>query len=205
MSEASETVREAVGVFQDERALQDAVDELMIHGFDRADLSLLADHRAVEEKLGHVVEKISDIEDDPGVPRQAYAGSDSLSEAKGAIIGGLGYLGAVASAGFIVASGGAVAAAIVGAVAAGGAGGAVGALLSRVMDRQHAQRLEEHLAHGGLLLWVRTPDTAHEQRAVEVLTSHGADDVHVHDLPHERFSLKGGVSYDLSFMKRLGL
>ncbi len=200
-----ETVREAVGVFHDEQSLRAAVDELLIHGFDRADLSLLASHHAVEEKLGHVYEKVAEIEDDPTVPRQAYAGSDSRTEAKGAMIGGLAYVGAVASAGFIVASGGAAAAAILGAVAAGGAGGFVGALLSRVMDQRHAHNLQRQLEHGGLLLWVHTPDAEHERRAVDVLKAHSADDVHVHDLPAEGYSLEGGVSYDLSFMKRLGL
>lgn len=200
-----ETVREAVGVFHDEQSLRAAVDELLIRGFDRADLSLLASHHAVEEKLGHVYEKVAEIEDDPTVPRQAYADSDSRSEAKGAMIGGLAYVGAVASAGFIVASGGAAAAAILGAVAAGGAGGFVGALLSRVMDQRHAHNLQRQLEQGGLLLWVHTPDAEHERRAVDVLKAHSADDVHVHDLPAEGYSLEGGVSYDLSFMKRLGL
>jgi len=43
------TVREAVGVFHDEKSLQGAVDELLIAGFDRSKLSLLADQAAVEK------------------------------------------------------------------------------------------------------------------------------------------------------------
>lgn len=39
-----EGVREAVGVFHDERTLQAAADDLLVAGFDRADLSLLAGH-----------------------------------------------------------------------------------------------------------------------------------------------------------------
>ena len=35
-------IREAVGVFHDEKSLQAAVDALLIVGFDRSDLSLLA-------------------------------------------------------------------------------------------------------------------------------------------------------------------
>jgi hypothetical protein len=42
--------------------------------------------------------------------------------------------------------------------------------------------MEEQLARGGLLLWVRTRDAEHERRAVDVVTRNRADDVHVHDL-----------------------
>jgi hypothetical protein len=98
------TVREAVGVFHDEKSLQAAVDELLIAGFDRSKLSLLADQHAVEKKLGHLYDKVSDLEEDPAVPSRAFVGVDSRTEAKGAMIGGLAYVGAVASAGLVVAS-----------------------------------------------------------------------------------------------------
>jgi len=44
--------REAVGLFHDEKTLQDAADELLINGFNHADLSLLAADRTIEERLG---------------------------------------------------------------------------------------------------------------------------------------------------------
>ena len=47
--------REAVGIFHDEKSLRSAADALMISGFDRSYLSLLASDRAVDEKLGHRV------------------------------------------------------------------------------------------------------------------------------------------------------
>jgi hypothetical protein len=40
---------------------------------------------------------------------------------------------------------------------------------------------------------------------VDILRAHGADDVHVHDLPAQHYENAGGVSYDMSFMKRLGM
>src|SRR3546814_10978529 len=111
------SLREAVGVFQSEHALQLAADELLISGFDRADLSLLADARTVEQKLGHAYRCMTEIEDDPTVPKRAYAGSDSHTEAEGAIASGLMYVGAVSTVGANVASGGSVAAALRGAAA----------------------------------------------------------------------------------------
>lgn len=176
-------VREAVGVFHAWENLQAAVDELLRAGFDRAELSLLAGEKAVEDKLGHVYHKVAELEDDPKVPRTAFVGRDSLTEVKASAIGGLGYLGAVAAVGAVVASGGTLAWAILAAVAAGGGGAAIGTLLARTIGRTRASNLEMQIDKGGLLLWVRTRDAEHEQRATAILARHGGEDVHVHALP----------------------
>ena len=202
---ADTIVREAVGVFHDEKSLQSAVDELLIADFDRSYLSLLAGNKAVEDKLGHVYEKVSELEDDSRAAYRAYVGVDSRTEAKGAIMSGLAYVGAIGAVGAIVASGGTIAAAILGAVAAGGTGGVIGGYLARFLDKHHATYLQDQLDRGGLLLWVRVPDQAHEQRALDTLKRWSADDVHVHDLPKPEFDYESGLSYDVSFMKKLGL
>ncbi len=44
-------VREAVGVFMDEKSYQAAVDDLLSSGFDHADISLLAAEPTVQQKL----------------------------------------------------------------------------------------------------------------------------------------------------------
>jgi hypothetical protein len=198
-------IREAVGVFHDEKTLQSAVDGLLIAGFDQSHLSLLAGERTVETKLGHRYEKVAELEDDPTVPTKAFDDVDSRTEGKAAIVGGLFYVGAVAAAGIIVASGGTAAAALIAAALAGGGGGLIGAALAQFIEHRHAHRLQEQLDHGGLLLWVRTPADNDERRAIEILRAHGADDVHVHDLPEEHYAVSGGESYDMSFMKRLGM
>ena len=197
--------REAVGIFHDEKSLRSAADALMISGFDRSYLSLLASDKAVDDKLGHHYDRVAELEDDPDVPTQAYVGSDFRAEAQGAIVGGLVYVGAIASIGAIVASGGTMAAALIGAVVAGGAGGALGTVLARLLSTHHATNLETQLQRGGLLLWVRTPDAEHEERAIEILREHGAEDVHVHTLPGESGKRTEGVSHDLSFMNALGM
>lgn len=174
--------REAVGVFHDWKSLQAAVDELLNTGFDRSELSLLAGDKAVEEKLGHIYEKVRELEDDPAVPRAAFVGRDSLTEGRAGIIGGLVYIGAVAAIGAVVASGGTLAAAIAAAAVAGGSGGVLGTLAARWLGRDRAREIQGQIDRGGLLLWVRVRDPAHEERAVAVLNRHAADDVHVHDL-----------------------
>lgn len=179
---AASTTREAVGVFQDWKSLQAAVDELMNSGFDRSELSLLAAKKVVEEKLGHVYDKVAELEDDPKVPRTAFIGRDSLTEGRAGIIGGLAYVGAVAAIGAVVASGGTLAAAIGAAAVAGGSGGLIGTLGARWLGRDRAKAVQEQIDKGGLLLWVRLRDPAHEDRAVAVLNRHAANDVHVHEL-----------------------
>lgn len=184
--QAQETVREAVGVFHDRESFQDAIEELMSAGFDRSELSLLAGTQAIESKLGHAYRKIEELEDDPTVPRAAYAGDHSLAEARTGVIGGLAYIGAMVGAGAMVASGGTLAAAIAAAAVAGGGGGLIGGLAARYLGRDHARDLQQQLDRGGLLLWVHARDSVHEQRAVEILRKHSAGDVHVHDLPASR-------------------
>mgnify|MGYP005847874007 CR=1 FL=1 len=181
--EAVQSVREAVGVFKDAKALEAAIDELESHGFDRAEISLLAGEAAVDEKLGHHYRKASDVEDNPDAPRTAYVGTEAIGDAEGGLIGGLFYVGAVAAAGAIVASGGTLAAVIGGAALAGGAGGAVGVFLASLVGEHHAEYLQKQLDHGGMLLWVRTRDEAHEQRARDIMSKHSASDVHIHDIP----------------------
>ncbi|HRK95878.1 MAG TPA: hypothetical protein PK694_06115, partial [Rhodospirillales bacterium] len=63
-------------------------------------------------------------------------------------------------------------------------GGLIGTLATRWVGRDRAKEIQSQIDKGGLLLWVRARDRAHEERAVAVLNRHSAGDVHVHDLPH---------------------
>jgi hypothetical protein len=183
---AATTVREAVGVFHEWSSLQAAVDELQVSGFDRSEVSLLAGEGTVQEKLGHLYEKVSDLEDDSTVPRAAYVGRDSLVEARTGFIGALAYVGAIATVGAVVASGGTLAWAIAGAAVAGGGGGLIGVMASKWLGRDRAKNLQAQLDKGGILLWVRLRDHEHEQRALDILSKHSGDDVHVHELAASR-------------------
>jgi hypothetical protein len=180
------TLTEAVGVFDDAATLEQAIDDLLTAGFDRSELSLLAGEDAVVEKLGHAYAKVSELEDDTSVPRTAYTSREAIAGAEGGIVGALVYIGAVATAGAVVATGGTLAAVLASAALAGTSGGLIGVVLARFVARSHADRIQEQLDHGGLLLWVRTRDQEHERRAVQVLTKHSAHDVHTHQLPTGR-------------------
>ena len=179
----TEAIREAVGFFQTADALQEAIDDLMSSGFDRAELSLLASEQAVEEKLGHCYERVEELEDEPTAARCCYVSPESIGEAEGGLIGAPMYIAGVAAAGVVLASGGTMAAAILGAALAGGAGGVIGGILARLVGDRQAQHVQEQLDHGGLLLWVRTWTRDDEHRAVAILKRHSGHDVHVHSIP----------------------
>jgi hypothetical protein len=177
------TIPEAVGVFHRAEDLQRAIDELLSFGFHRSELSLLASEVTVQEKLGHRYKSVNALADDPEVPRSAYVSPEAIGDAQGGLIGALAYVGAAAAVGAVVASGGTMAAIITAVVLAGGSGGLLGSLLAKWLGNHHAEYLQEQLDRGGLLLWVRTRDSAREQRAVEILKRHFGAEVHVHALP----------------------
>lgn len=198
------TVREAVGVFHDADELQAAIDELETSGFDHAQLSLLADEAALTRTLGDRLRPAGEPADAYDGVRRAYVDDASRVEGAAALAGGLGYAGAVTSAGLVFATGGALAVAAAVAVAGAGVGGALGAALARYLGDRHAEAVEAQLSRGGLLLWVSTPTAEAERRALDILGRNGGRDVRVHavaDLPGP----SGGISRDLSFMRRLGM
>ncbi len=173
--------REAVGVFADAEELERTVQELLTHGFDHADISLLASEGTVRDKLARY-QDTHVAEDDPGAPRRAWISSETRVEGRSALAGLLGYLGATTVAGVVFATGGAAAAAIAAGVVGGGATAAVGAALGRRLDRRIADALASQLDHGGIVLWVRLRQDEQAPEAIKILRCHGAMDVHLHGL-----------------------
>ena len=201
----AETSREVVGVFQDEMSLRSAADALLIANFDRSSLSLLADHRRVVAKLGHECGNVTELEDDPGVPTRHYVGTDSRIEGEAAIVGIPVYFAAILAVGIVVAAEGTAMDALIAAAIVGAIAGAAGYAVVRVLEGRHRRHLREQIEHGGIPIWVRCEDARHEQRAIEILRAHGAGHVHSHEMSQLVYDVKGGESYQLSFMRALGL
>ncbi len=178
----NKTFTEAVAIFHDAQSLQATIDELLTNGFDHAELSVLASEQAIRDKLGHDYKSTADLEDDPDAPRGDYVPDEIIGSAQGGIIAAAGYFPAVIGLLAVVASGGTLLGQIAVAAIAGGAGAAVGATRAIVIRNVHAKHLEQHLRHGGLLLWVRTHDAAHEKEALEILSRHSGEDVHLHTM-----------------------
>ena len=106
-----------------------------------------------------------------------------MTAAKGALLGSLGSIGAVAAAGAIFASGGALAATLGTGVIGAEVGGFIGGVLGDFIDNHHANYLRKQLDHGGLLLFVQTTNDAEENTAEQILSRHSGRDVHAHAIP----------------------
>jgi len=174
---------EAVGIFHTSDDLQAAIDDLLSQGFDRMDLSILASEKAIEDKLHEAYVPARVLEDRVEVPTTAFVSTESIGDAMGAVIGVLVYVPAMIGAAAVVASGGALAAAVTAALIAGGVGGSIGTVMAGLIGATQAEEIENHLLAGGLLLWVRTRDKSHEERALGILKGHNGDGVHLHTLP----------------------
>jgi hypothetical protein len=193
-AEHSEAIKEVVGVFQDPKALEAAVDELEISGFDRAAISVLATDAQSVQQVESFYRTVKDIEDGRRVPRAAFVSRDSRAEGAAATVGIPLYIGGLAGAAAVVASGGALALAIAAAIAGGATGAGFGAILTAAIARHHAAQVREQLDKGGLVLWVRVRDADAENRAIAVLSKMGARDVHAHQISHEWDALRARMT-----------
>jgi hypothetical protein len=173
-------VPEAVGVFDRFEDLQQAYYDLRTVGFSRHDISLLAREEVLREKLGRSYWRAEDLEDDPRAPRAAFVSEDAIGALEGSIAGGFFYVGSMIALAAMLSPASTLAASIA-AVAIGGSPAAViGVLLARRAGQRHKEYYAEQIEHGGMLLWVRVRDAAHEKMAVDILKGHSGRDVHVH-------------------------
>lgn len=171
-------VHEAVGVFADLAAFEQTTRDLLIAGFDYADISLLAHEETVRHRLGQAYQDTHLATDDADAPRAVWVDPDSRAEGRGALAGVLAYVGAVGGMVSTVGSGAsmALAATAVGASVLGSLGYGLG----RLIDARLTGRMRANLDHGGVVVWVRAADADHALRARELLKFHGAGNVHLH-------------------------
>lgn len=178
-------VREVVGVFHSASALETAVEQLGLAGVGRAAISVLAvdaEHAGVTDSLCRSAET---IQDDPTAKLTNFVSPHSRAEGEAAAIAIPFAIGGFAGAWAVAAAGGALITAIGATVVTGGVAAGLGALLAGAIAKHHAAKIETELAEGGLVLWVRTPDTACEERALAVLQRCGGTSVHAHTIERD--------------------
>ncbi len=158
-------VTEVVGRFAAQEGFTAAVEELLQAGFGSSDLSVLDTHEA----LG-----------------AAGSSGEAWQTALAGLVGEIKYVGPITAAGLIGIATGPVGAAISAAVAAGLTGAALAELLETIRATPHTESFARALEAGALLLWVRAADAEREAQAGEVLSRHGAQDVHRHQRPAGR-------------------
>jgi hypothetical protein len=179
------TVREVVGVFRNEGALEAAVEQLELAGVNRAAISVLSVDNAQSDQGGQPHRTTEMTEDDPLARRAAYGSRGSLIEGEAVAVAVPLEIGGFAGAWAAAAAGGALATSIGATILGGGIGAGLGVLLFGAIAHHHAARIETELASGGLVLWVCTPSVAAEESALEVLRRCGGTSVHTHTLARQ--------------------
>lgn len=179
---APNLVREVVAVFHDAGQLEAAVDALEAAGVLQTNISIMADPETIASTLGHRFAPVAEMADDPNVPRRAFVGRADRAVRESAALGLPLYIGAMAGALTVVASGGAAAMALLGAAAGGAVGGGFGGVLARFIGQRAADRLEDAIRRGGILIWVAVGNAAAEARVIALLKAAGGTEVHAHEI-----------------------
>ncbi|NJO36444.1 MAG: hypothetical protein HC871_01065 [Rhizobiales bacterium] len=175
-------VREAVGYFDDPDKLFSAISDLQGAGFDRSYLSILARESFLEgDPKGHY-DDTHDAESDPDAQRSAVIADTDVRQVRTMTTSIAGLVTADVALGVTIVTGG-VAAAALAAAAAGGLAAALAAGIGYRAGQSEEDFLQEQIARGGIVLWVKTPDRELEEKAVDILDRNGATEAHVRDMP----------------------
>jgi hypothetical protein len=178
--------REVAGVFYSREAIERAVEDLLMNGFDRADVDRLASLDEVRKRLRLYMapEELADLSP---APRQPVFTQDDITIALVVTVSLVGAAAGMAAAfGVLVAGGGAGSALVVGAVIGIVAGAMTGMVMARVFRREDQRGLEWLQFDRGVVLWVRVRSPEQEAKAIEVLRRNGGRAVRVHEIEIEK-------------------
>jgi hypothetical protein len=144
--------------------LQNAISQLEMSGFDRADLSLPEVNPPAEFATPEAGARPADTEEDARQTRTLHTSAAAA-------------VAAMAVGGVVIATGGAVAPAIAAAVAGGGVVGTAAYAISSATNSEEQDDRARRAASGALVLSVRTPTKAKQDDAEAILRSAGATSV----------------------------
>jgi hypothetical protein len=173
-----ESLNEVVGTFATPEKLESAIDALERAGWDRADLSVLAQRTLLNDEPITPSPAIS--ADDGAAPRGAVVPDVDMRQGRTLVASMAGVVAAFAAVGATIVTGGGALAALVGAGAAGGGASLLAHAAGRLVDDNHQDFLREQAERGGILLWVRLAKPEQEAEAKAILAKHGATEVHTH-------------------------
>jgi len=180
-------MKTVVGLFENYRDADRAINELYSRGFARTEISVMARDRAVQEVVG---------QQDRAVAESAGAGAVG-GAAVGGIAGLLVGIGALAIPGIgpVLAVGplaSAIGSALAGAGIGAAAGGVIGALVGLGIPEEDAHFYAEGIKRGGVLLTVRTTDDRASE-ALNILRTSNAIDV---DTRRQEWTSSGWNRFD---------
>lgn len=160
----AETVREVQGHFPNDAMLQNAIAQLELKGFDRADLS-----------LPHAV--AAGVEVTPEDSADNPIDETDRSQLRTMGTGMAGYAGAAAAAAATLATGGAAALAIAAAAAVGAGAALTANAAGRTVDRVATEERDELGRAGRLILAARVREAGQTETAASIMRAAGATDV----------------------------
>jgi hypothetical protein len=181
-------VREVAAIFHSRGELDAAVDALLLAGFDRADIDILADLDEVQKALGPVHVAAEELPDIGRVPRRPFLAPEDITGTTAVVMGVFAAFGAGAAAYAVVAWDGGTMAAVAAALVAAAIAGGIAALLTirRLVGKDRAKSLEAHMAARGLVLWVRVRSPDREEKAQQILCLHGGQAIRIHEVEIEK-------------------
>lgn len=155
------TVREVQGVFPDDATMQDALSQLTLAGYDRADFSLPEEQPAGEMATPN---ESADPATDDADKRQLRTMGTSMA----------GYAGAVAVAGATLATGGAAGIAVAAAAAVGAGTAAAANSAGQAADAAQVEERNRRGREGRLILAVRTTTPEQVSQVIDLMQKTGA-------------------------------
>jgi len=158
------SVAEVQGIFSNDDTMQDALSQLTLAGYDRADFSL------PEEQHSTATATPNESAENP---------TDDIDKAQLRTLGtGMaGYAGAVAVAGAVLATGGAALLAVGGAAIVGAGTAAAAEAVGQAADKNAIGERNRRGAAGTLVLAVRTRTPAQAQQVMDLMQKTGATKV----------------------------
>jgi hypothetical protein len=175
--------REVTGVFHSRKALDAAVQELLVAGYDRADIDVSASPDELQRRLNYRSIPPEDLADVPTAPREPFVGEDDVIITDAVVGSVVGCAAALAIAYYLVTRNiGSLFAVIFAALCGFVVGGGAVFWVRRRLRRERARGLERLWEAQGLVIWVRVNSEEKETQAQEILLRHGAEAVHVHEI-----------------------
>jgi hypothetical protein len=175
--------REVTGVFRSRKALDATVQELLLAGYDRADIDVSTSPDELQRRLNYRSIPPEDLADVPTAPREPFVGEDDVIITD-AVVGSVVGCAAALAIGYYLAtrSIGSLSAVLFAALCGFVVGGGAVLWARRRLRRERALGLERLSEAQGLVIWVRVHSEEKETEAQEFLLRHGAKAVHVHEI-----------------------
>ena len=175
--------REVTGVFHSRRALATAIQDLLVAGIDRADIDISASLDELARRLNYQSIPSADLADLPITARQPFTGDDDVLSTEAVVGSVAGCIGAIAMAFYLVTRDiGPLSIGIFSVLIGLVVGGAAMLWVRRLLRRERVRGLEKLAEAQGLLVWVRVRSPEKEAEAQEILTRHGGEAVHIHEI-----------------------